>query len=145
MVATIMTVYVLHDAQALRGFTNGKGRGNGGGNSIPCLYYDRKDKGHAAETVFAPLGCECALIGQKCGPDNSQCIGPNGERKSNGAENRKKGTCGCQSGFSTNYNNNKCTAPSAACLLVASTSSITVGNCVPAFGTISGITITVIK
>jgi hypothetical protein len=117
-----------------------------GSVSVSCQGYVPGEVSTAGETAFAPLGCPCALVGQKCGPASSQCIGPNGDRKGGiGTGTPKRGTCGCRSGWTMNCTTQQCLPPStspATCSLSVSTSSVTVGNCVAAFGTIPGITVT---
>jgi hypothetical protein len=132
------------DAWAVRGRVSSSSA-TCGSVSVNCQNYVPGEVSTAAETAFAPLGCPCALVGQKCGPASSQCIGPNGDRKGNvGNGTPKRGTCGCRLGWSMNCTTQQCIAPSSnptTCTIKASASSVTVGPCVAAYGTISGITI----
>lgn len=147
--AVFLASFILNDytadAWAVRPFGSSKISGSCNGKAVQCYGYvpNHPHIPDAKETAFAPLGCACALVGEKCGPANSQCIGPNGERTGGiGTGTPKRGTCGCRQNWSMNCASNSCTPPS--CTIAVSTSSITLGNCVPAFGTIPGITITVL-
>lgn len=78
----------------------------------------------AGETRFQPLGCDCALVKKRCAPVNSLCIGPGGDLTENiGSGTPKRGTCGCNTGYTANCTTNTCVAGSTT------TTTTTTGTC----------------
>jgi len=114
-------------------------RGNGG--------VGKSGHARAGETRFQPLGCDCALVKKRCRPENSLCIGPGGDMTENiGSGTPKRGTCGCQDGYTANCTTQTCigsstTTTSGACTIALATNP-SLATCAVAFGSVSGSTLT---